>query len=86
MADKDNKGGAAGTATKRDRSGEKRERFKGLVLKNTPSRTKDPAKAKIQIVNGTDVDTLVDFVKKSLTQARGQDDSIKYVKGTLTLS
>lgn len=85
MAD-DKKPAGGEQKKKRDRSGEKRERFDGLVIKNTPSKTKDPAKAKIQLVNGTDVDTLVEFVKKSLTQARAQDDSIKYVKGTLTLS
>lgn len=82
MAEK--KDGATGATKKRDRSNEKR--FDGLVIKNTPTKTKDPAKAKIQIVNGTDVDTVVEFVKKSLTQARGADDSIKYIKGTLTLS
>jgi PDZ domain-containing secreted protein len=82
----DTKGTGAAPAKKRDRSGETREHFDGLVIKNTPSKTKDPAKAKIQLVNGTDVDTLVEFIKKSLAQARGQDDTIKYVKGTLTLS
>lgn len=82
----DQKGGATGAASKRDRSGEKRERFNGLVIKNTPSKSKTPPKAKISIVNGTDVDTVVDFIRKSLSTAKGQDDSIRFVKGTLTLS
>ena len=73
--------GAAGTAATKER-----KRFDGLVLKSTPSDEAEVALAKISIVGGTDVDEVVEFIKKSLAEARKQQTDIRFVKGTLTLS
>lgn len=78
MADKDT---GAATAPAKDR-----KRFDGLVLKSTPSDEAEVALAKISIVGGTDVDEIVEFVKKSLAEARKKVPDIRFARGTITLS
>ncbi len=76
-------GGATGAATAEKKP---RERFKGLVVKNTPTKTDADAKAKIIVVNGTDVDRVVDDIRKGIAQATKDKPDIKFAKGTITLS